>query len=91
MKSVRASARASSCFSHQIRSRGILQRYRPNQSPTLKTTKWSELNKSGCIDGLTGTIDIVMAGKIDCIAYHIRHVVNLNDEAGQLTRVVMKT
>jgi len=48
-----------------MRSRGILQRYRPNQSPRLKTRKWSELNKSGCIDGLTGTTDIVMVGKIE--------------------------
>lgn len=90
MKSVRASARASSFLAHQMRSRGILQRYRPNQSPTLKTRKWSELNKSGWIDGLTGTTDIVMVGKIDWIAYYIRHAVWLN-EAGQLTRVVMKT
>ena len=74
-----------------MRSRGILQRYRPNQSPILKTRKWSELNKSGCIDGLTGTTDIVMVGKIDCIAFYIRHAVWLNEEAGRLTRVVMKT
>lgn len=31
-----------------------------------------------------------MVGKIDCIAYY-RHPVWLNEEAGQLTRVVMKT
>jgi hypothetical protein len=69
----------------------MLQRYRPNQSPTLKTRKWRELKKSGCIAGLVGTIDIVMVGKTDCIRYHIRHAVWLYKEARQLTRVTIKT
>jgi hypothetical protein len=59
----------------------MLQRYRPNQSPILKTRKWSEVKKRGCIDGLVGTIDIVMVGKTDCIRYHIRHALRLNEEA----------
>jgi hypothetical protein len=65
MKSVRASERTRRRLAHQIRSRGIPQRYLPNQSPKLYTTKWSELKKSGCIAGLVGTMDIVMAGNTD--------------------------
>jgi hypothetical protein len=55
----------------------MLQRYRPNQSPILKTRKWSELKKSGCVAGLVGTIEIVMEGKTDCIPYHTSHAVGL--------------
>lgn len=63
-------------LAHQMRIRGIPQRYRPNQSPTLNTTKWSELKRSGCIAGFVGTIDIVRVGKTDCMApRHIRHAV----------------
>jgi hypothetical protein len=70
IKSVRASERPRRCLADQITSRGIPQRYRPNQSPTLKTRKWSKLKMSGCI-AVFGTINIVMAGKTDCIEYHI--------------------
>ena len=63
--------------------------YRPNQSPILKTRKWSELKKSGCIAGLVGTIDIVMVGKTDCNPY--RHALRLNKDTRQLTRVTIKT
>ena len=66
MKSVRASERDSSFFADQTRSLGMPQRYRPNQSPTPKTRKWSELKKSGCTAGFVGTIEIVMVGKTDC-------------------------
>jgi len=65
MKSVRASERAIRLFADQIRSLGMLQRYRPNQSPTPKTRKWSELKKSGCMAGFVGTIEIVMVGKTE--------------------------
>ena len=71
MKSVRVSESTSSFFGRQIRSLGMLQRYRPNQSPTPKTRKWSELKKSGCIAGFVGTIEIVMVGKTDCIALDV--------------------
>jgi hypothetical protein len=53
----------------------MLQRYRPNQSPTPKTRKWSELKKSGCIAGFVGTIEIVMVGKTDCVACHVMSMV----------------
>ena len=68
MKSVRRSERMRRRLAHQIRSRGIPHKYRPNQSPTLYTTKWSELKRSGCIAGFVETIDIVMVGKTDCRA-----------------------
>jgi hypothetical protein len=65
MKSVRASERKRRRLAHQMRSLGKLQRYRPNQSPTLKTRKWSEVKKSECVAGLVGPIDIVMVGNTD--------------------------
>ena len=68
MKSVRASESPSRLFADQISSLGMLQRYRPNQSPTPKTRKWSEVKKSGCIAGFVGIIEIVMVGKTDCVA-----------------------
>ena len=56
----------------------MLQRYRPNQSPTPKTRKWSELKKSGCIAGFVGTIEIVMVGKTDCVACHVMSEVRID-------------
>jgi len=69
MKSVRRSERMRRRLAHQIRSRGKPHRYLPNQSPTLYTTKWSELKRSGCTAGFVGTMDIVMVGKTDCMAH----------------------
>jgi hypothetical protein len=53
-------------LAHQMRIRGIPHMNRPNQSPTLNTTKWSVLKRSGCIAGFVGRMDIVIAGKTDC-------------------------
>ena len=61
-------------LAHQIMSRGIPHRYRPNKSPTLYATKWSELKRSGCIAGFVGTINIVMVGKTDCMGGHTPHL-----------------
>ena len=71
MKSVLPSDNPSRFFADQTRSLGMLQRYRPNQSPTPKTRKWSELKKSGWIEGFVGRIEIVMVGKMDWVACHV--------------------
>jgi hypothetical protein len=83
IKSVRASERPRRRLEDQIRNRGIPQRSRPDQSPTLKTRKCSELKRSGCIARFVGTIDIVMAGKTDWIkCYGIPIMSELDDLRG---------
>jgi hypothetical protein len=47
MKMTRKRERVTSCDAAQTCIAGKLQRYRPTQSPTLKTRKWMALKMSG--------------------------------------------
>jgi len=67
MKRVRASDSTSNFLADQMTMQGCAQDARPMKSPTLKMTKWKEMNIRGWILGLAEIISIVMGGNTESV------------------------
>ena len=65
IKRVRAKESISNFLSDRMTIQGCVQNVRPMKSPTLRTTKWKEMNSSGWTLGLVEMILMVIVGNTD--------------------------